>query len=75
MVYCKKLPQEITITLEVDGKKYDDIEDYIEEVTKDFFNVSRSDYENLKDWELFIWKHKQMACHVLVRNVFMRRQK
>ena len=44
----EKLPQEITITLEVDGKKYDWIEDYIEEVTKDFFDVPRSDYENLK---------------------------
>ena len=44
----EKLPQEITTVIEVGGKKYDDIEDYIEEVTKDFFNVSRSDYENLK---------------------------
>ena len=44
----EKLPQEITLTLEVDGKKYDDIEDYIEEVTENFFDVPRSEYEKLK---------------------------
>ena len=44
----ENLPQEITTVIEVNGKKYEDIEDYIEEATEDFFNVSRSDYENLK---------------------------
>ena len=44
----EKLPQEITLTLEVDGKKYDDIEDYIDEVTENFFDVPRSEYEKLK---------------------------
>ena len=44
----ENLPQEITTIIEVDGKKYEDIEDYIDEVTENFFDVPRSDYENLK---------------------------
>lgn len=60
----EKLPQEITLTLEVGGKKYDDIEDYIEEVTEDFFNVSRSDYENLKG-KYFINEDEDTIIRVL----------
>ena len=60
----EKLPQEITTVIEVDGKKYDDIEDYIEEVTKDFFNVSRSDYENLKG-KYFINEDEDIIIRVL----------
>ena len=44
----ENLPQEITTIIEVDGKKYEDIEDYINDVTENFFGVPRSDYENLK---------------------------
>ena len=44
----ENLPQEITLTLEVDGKKYNWIEDYIDEVTENFFDVPRSEYEKLK---------------------------
>jgi hypothetical protein len=60
----EKLPQEITTTIEVDGKKYEYIEDYIEEVTRDFFNVSRSDYENLKG-KYFINDDEDVVIRVL----------
>ena len=60
----EKLPQEITITLEVDGKRYDDIEDYIEEVTEDFFNVSRSEYKKLKG-KYFINEDEDTIIRVL----------
>ena len=60
----ENLPQEITTVIEVDGKKYDNIEDYIEEVTEDFFDVSRSDYENLKG-KYFINEDEDIIIRVL----------
>ena len=60
----EKLPQEITTVIEVDGKKYEYIEDYIEDVTEDFFNVSRSDYENLKG-KYFINDDEDIVIRVL----------
>ena len=60
----ENLPQEITTVIEVGGKKYEDIEDYIEEVTEDFFNVSRSDYENLKG-KYFINDDEDIVIRVL----------
>ncbi len=60
----ENLPQEITITLEVDEKKYDWIEDYIEEVTKDFFDIPRSDYENLKG-KYFISEDEDTIIRIL----------
>lgn len=60
----ENLPQEITLTLEVDGKKYEDIEDYIDEVTENFFDVSRSDYENLKG-KYFINEDEDIIIRIL----------
>ena len=60
----EKLPQEITTVIEVDGKKYEYIDDYIEDVTEDFFNVSRSDYENLKG-KYFINDDEDIVIRVL----------
>lgn len=60
----ENLPQEITTVIEVDGKKYEDIEDYIEEVTEDFFVVPRSDYENLKG-KYFINEDEDTIIRVL----------
>ncbi len=60
----ENLPQEITTVIEVDGKKYDYIEDYIEEVTENFFIVPRSDYENLKG-KYFINEDEDTIIRVL----------
>lgn len=43
----ESLPKDLTVNIEVDGKKYDCIENYIEERTDEFFNTGEEDYKKI----------------------------
>lgn len=57
------LPKEIDISFSVNGKDYDCIEDYIEERTDNFFEVTRKDYEDVVG-KCFMSEDKTIAFKV-----------